>query len=847
MQHKHSNSAGKSKARAGALRSNGLYASLCLVSFALLLYGDLLFMRTGTIVSHVVGDACGAFLPWRRFGFGELLKGHLPLWNPYVFCGAPFVGNIQSAMFYPVNAILHSTLSTAKAVNAEVIFHTLVAGFSMMAWIRNRGTGWLASVLAAAIVMAGAPYCLRVNLGQLNVIAVFSWLPLTLLVVDKLTFRVTAGWIFTGILVVSMQLLAGYPPSVFCNACAVVLYSGLCLVHSQKKVRTVGALSLVAGVPLVIAAAPLAAGVHTTGESLRSLGTSIEFASSWSFPYENFLTALMPAFFGDYVHVTYWGRWCLWDVCIFIGIGSLFMLFYGAIYAPQSARKYSAVLLLVLILTALGRYTPFFSVLYYLVPGFSSFRAPSKFLLPALVFAAMLAGLGADEFMRSDRRSPRFVAAAWSLGAILLLLAFVLQSFPSLTDEPSGLWRLLIAGMEESGEAYYWESITSTTVYESAWVACISGFIASLTCVLVGYSFLRAPGSPKFRIGLVCFCILELILFSRYSRVIVNTETLVSEELVTLRATDPGDYRTMQAKGSNQQWRGNYPMDINMMAPWGYDPVMLDRYVTFFTFALGGPLHQQDLKYEAAITNIIDPLPTALAKRYFRFKFKTGSVRNGSYPEVEVPELFRLMRVKYVYFWPEAMASPLGGVEGVYQVRDPYPHFSIYRDYRVVPDSKEVLLHMTGETVDLRRTLFLESEPAIKPGATDSSSASDLVTLEEWSTDSVTLDVHLETPGVLLITDAYSKGWQAHALTGSSQEHYEIQPADYAFQAIPLAGGHHRIRLEYAPQIILAGKWITGVSSACYLAMCCVWALFRGRRRMSLSAENEPDETDVAN
>ena len=35
--------------------------------------------------------------------------------------------------------------------------------------------GWWAS----AIVMAGAPVSMRVDLGQLNVIAVFSWLPLT--------------------------------------------------------------------------------------------------------------------------------------------------------------------------------------------------------------------------------------------------------------------------------------------------------------------------------------------------------------------------------------------------------------------------------------------------------------------------------------------------------------------------------------------------------------------------------------------------------------------------------------------------------------------------------------------
>lgn len=816
----------------GATGRHAVYASLSLVAFALFLYGDLLITRSNIIVSHIVGDGCGAFLPWRKFGFGEVLRGQLPLWNPYVFCGAPFVGNFQSAMFYPLNAMLHLALPVAKAINAEFLFHTLVAGFSMMAWIRNRGAGWLASVLAAAIVMAGAPYCLRVNLGQLNVIAVFSWLPLTLLAVDKLMERVSAGWILTGIFAVSMQLLAGYPPSVFCNACAVALYCALGMMRCAHRLRTAGALTLIGGVPLAIAAAPLAAGLHTTGESLRSLGTSLEFASSWSFPWENFLTALMPAFFGDYVHVTYWGRWCLWDVSVFIGIGSLFMLVYGAFYAPPSARRFSIVMLVALVLTALGRYTPFFTVLYYCVPGFSSFRAPSKFLLPALAFAAMLAGLGADAFLRSGHRTKRFAVTAWVAGAALLVLAFALQLFPSLTDEPSGLWRLLVAGMEHSGEAYYWEDITSTTVYESAWVACVSAFVASLTCVLVGYLFLRAPGAFPFRAGLVCFCVVEVVAFSRFSRVTVDTDLLASNELIELRKEDPGDYRTMQVKGSNQQWRGNYPIDVKMMAPWGYDPVMLDRYVTLFTFALGGPDHQHDLKYGAAITNIVDPLPTALAKRYFRFRFEKERTRGDGFAHVDVPELFRLMRIKYVYFWPEELSSPLGGVEGIYQVSDPFPHFSIYRDYRVVSGGDALLAEMTSDATNLRTTLFLETEPEPAPESIGAAIGDpvDRIALEDWSTDAMTLDIHLESAGILLITDAYSRGWRAEAMPGSSQDRYTIQPADYAFQAIPLQKGHHRIRLEYAPRIIQAGMWISGASSAVYLAACGVWLFVRWRR-----------------
>ena len=40
---------------------------------------------------------------------------------------------------------------------------------------------------------------------------------------------------------------------------------------------------------------------------------------------------------------------------------------------------------------------------------------------------------------------------------------------------------------------------------------------------------------------------------------------------------------------------------------------------------------------------------------------------------------------------------------------------------------------------------------------------------------------------VLLVTDAYAKGWRARALPGSAQATYDVLPADYTLRGIPLA------------------------------------------------------------
>src|SRR5262245_1468891 len=39
--------------------------------------------------------------PMNVFGFGALRHGHLPLWNPYQFCGEPFLAMAYVGLFYP--------------------------------------------------------------------------------------------------------------------------------------------------------------------------------------------------------------------------------------------------------------------------------------------------------------------------------------------------------------------------------------------------------------------------------------------------------------------------------------------------------------------------------------------------------------------------------------------------------------------------------------------------------------------------------------------------------------------------------------------------------------------------
>jgi len=78
--------------------------------------------------------------PQRLFYARELWSGHLPLWNPYILSGTPFLAVANSSVWYPFTA-LFALLPTDYAFGVVAWLHLLIGGVS--AW-------WLARSLHIA-------------------------------------------------------------------------------------------------------------------------------------------------------------------------------------------------------------------------------------------------------------------------------------------------------------------------------------------------------------------------------------------------------------------------------------------------------------------------------------------------------------------------------------------------------------------------------------------------------------------------------------------------------------------------------------------------------------------------
>jgi hypothetical protein len=184
-----------------------------------------------------------------------------------------------------------------------------------------------------------------------------------------------------------------------------------------------------------------------------------------------------------------------------------------------------------------------------------------------------------------------------------------------------------------------------------------------------------------------------------------------------------------------------------------------------------------------------------------------------------------MLRLKYAFIGSADRLT----VYGPPDIPEPMPHVTLLGAYTVAADAQEVLRQVATPGWDPTRTVVLEAEPRPQPEPHPNPGSARVV---ESSTDALTIEADLVAPAILLVTDAYSTYWRARALEGASQSDYRVLPANYVLRAVPLAAGHHRMRMEYAPPYLRLGIWLS-LTALFGLALAgggCALAAVRDRR-----------------
>jgi len=422
-----------------------LFDLLSLLSLCLLVL--LAFWSTGPAGRVLAGgDLFTYFYPYWAEAARAVHAGRLPLWNPYLFMGVPFLANSQVGFFYPPNWLLWWMLPAHRALHWSILLHLWLAaggGYAYARWsLRLSRLG--AWTTGAALALGGY---LGAQVEHINQLQALAWFPWLLLCYDRAgstakdtkerkgTSCPLCSWWFAGLAAgIGMVLLAGHTQSAFIAVVGLAAYGmgpaawegirgGGWRALAHRTAVWVAATTL--GVAL--AAVQLAPTLQLTGLSVRAGGLPFKERVSFSLSPIYLARALLPGYVRpiEPENIEYVAT---------LGVGGLLLAISGAAVvvrrsagASERVPRFPALGVLTLAVTglllALGLYNPLYLLLARFVPGFAHFRAPARWLALWAFGAAALAGVGVETPAKSvkDSKKHKKTFACFASFAVFLL------------------------------------------------------------------------------------------------------------------------------------------------------------------------------------------------------------------------------------------------------------------------------------------------------------------------------------------------------------------------------------------------------------------------------------------
>jgi len=372
-----------------------------------------------TVITN--GDGWSYNLPLRMLAARMVVDGMPPLWNPYVFAGMPLLAASQPGALYPLNW-LFALFSPGVAMNVVMIASFHIAFYGAYRYARLIGIGRVGS-LVAGMIFTFSGYLIS-NIEHTNLIAAASWLPWILLSIEQLYRRASspsglrswACWVAVGAGAVALQFFAGHPQTTFYTALVCGAYAIFSLAARERREgrwRFLGAVSAMALCGALLSAIKWWPALELQQQGERAQ-ISYEYFSLIAMPPRRLLAIIIPFFFGGSGSVPYqlpdWDHWWItkWQSG-YVGMLGL-LLSLVALLGPRRRRLawfWGGVAALALVL-AVGAHLPFgFNHLLYRVPGYNLFRCSYRHLCEFSFAIAVLAGLGVNYLVKTDRALAR--------------------------------------------------------------------------------------------------------------------------------------------------------------------------------------------------------------------------------------------------------------------------------------------------------------------------------------------------------------------------------------------------------------------------------------------------------
>lgn len=429
----------------------GFWIHTSVIPFAVIIF--FIFLFYGRILCGEIlfaTDILPYQLPEKMFIRDCFERGILPVVNPYILCGAPILENIDAGVLYPLNLLLLMG-SPLFGFHLFIFVHYLLAACSMYLLLRKgfRLETSISLLGALSFSLGGYLWSMIANgffrcayLVPLFILGMLKLLDCTDGSGKSRLPRRSGQGIFLAIFSLTLLFYCGN----FLEAYFAVFFAGVALIftllplliqrRAGESARLILKYVFVTVAACLLAAPQLLPTFISSLSSYRSGGIPLTEAQQWSFPLIRVVEYVLPFIFGArqnnglcfeeiYTVEEAFSRTgsTPWADSLFVGL----FIVLGAVLFLKSERNRKKDFLFfafcLSFLLALGKFTPVYRIFYYIMPGFSMFRHPEKFMFWVNLWLIIIACLGLQTFLKGDEKAfTLFKNAALGLSLLLGIL-----------------------------------------------------------------------------------------------------------------------------------------------------------------------------------------------------------------------------------------------------------------------------------------------------------------------------------------------------------------------------------------------------------------------------------------
>jgi hypothetical protein len=349
------------------------------------------------------------FYPMKFFLASSFKNGTIPYWCPDYFCGAPFISDLQSGIFYPLSLIfLISPLY--KAFNYFIIAHIFLGFCFFYLFLKELGLSKKAAIFSSISYSFGGYTIASIN--TLNNLTSLIWLPAILWAFTKATrVKFRSGYFLT-VVFLCMMILGGEPQLFIISTGLLFLYGLMCI---SKKDFFKGHIKICITIFILIASALIITMVQlgpTYNDyqlSVRMGGISYEEATKNSLTIDMLKHIFLPLQFPDNFTTNldinkklFSGNGQTpWLLTVYTGFLIMPLAIFGLVSDFSKKTLFWFFIFVAGTALALGNYTPVYKIFFKVLPFF---RFPVKFMFIASFSLLILAGYGVDRLFLIVRR-----------------------------------------------------------------------------------------------------------------------------------------------------------------------------------------------------------------------------------------------------------------------------------------------------------------------------------------------------------------------------------------------------------------------------------------------------------